>query len=162
MVLVGETLTPEIRVIDNQGGLLREISWTPAERDPKETMEDVLAAALEDAGPQSARRIRQEFAAVPVPEGVPVFKTFMVDAGGFIWVRPYEPLRDAPTLGGYHPRTNAGGVWWVFSWEGERVGSIEVPSGLEPYQITLDALVGIRRDPAFGVEHVQVHRLYRR
>jgi hypothetical protein len=54
-----------------------------------------------------------------------------------------------------------GGLWWILSLEGETVGSIEGLPDLEIYQITADAVVGVRKDP-LGVESVHVHRLKRR
>ena len=41
------------------------------------------------------------------------------------------------------------------------MGSVELPSELEPHQITSDAVVGIVRDE-LGVESVRVHSLERR
>ena len=60
-------------------------------------------------------------------------------------------------LGGY---CGPGGNWLVISPEGAEVGWLEMPEGLEPVQITSDAVVGIYRDE-LGVESVRVHSLSR-
>ncbi len=70
------------------------------------------------------------------------------------------PLLHAAALGGLQS-VGPGGDWMIFSPEGVQVGSIELPSDLEPYHITSDAVVGIVRDE-LGVESVQVHSLARR
>ena len=49
----------------------------------------------------------------------------------------------------------------IFSPEGVQVGSIELPSELEPHHITSDAVVGIAR-VELGVESVRVYALTRR
>ncbi len=91
--------------------------------------------------------LRKRLDAAPQPEEMPYFTDILVDDSGFLWVRPYEPARDATVVGG-RPDVhvvNAGGEWQVFDSDGTYVRSIRVPDDLAPYQITSTALVGISR-----------------
>ncbi len=159
---VGETLTPAIKVMPADGSPAREIAWQADPSPPRDALRMVLSLALQAADPGEKQRVRERLEAAPLPSRVPVFSAFLVDDLGFLWVRPYEVERDAYALGGpLYSQGAPGGEWWVYSAEGVRLGSIGLPHGLEPYQITTDAVVGIRRDEV-GLEYVQVHRLGRR
>ena len=103
---------------------------------------------------------RQNLEGFPVRDPFPVFGGFIVDDEQFLWVRPYEPLVHSPAFGGL-AGAGPGGEWLIFSPQGVQVGSVELPSELEPHQITSDAVVGIVRDE-LGVESVRVHALARR
>lgn len=159
---VGETLTPVIEVVDGTGRSENVITWVPDEVSPTDALREVVRLAVERADPNRREMIRKRLDAAPTPDRVPAFSTFLVDDQGFVWVRPYEVGRDAAALGGpLYGEGPTGGVWWVFTSEGEKLGSIEFPPDLEPSHITADAVVGVRRDE-LGLEYVQVHRLHRR
>ncbi len=160
---MGETLTPAIQVVDESGAVKREIRWEPEPQPaPGRALQEVIRAAVEQAGPDRAESARKRLEAAPVPEAVPLFSTFLVDDLGFVWVRPYVVERDAAALGGpLYAAIPPGGLWWIFSADGERLGSVAIPSDLEPQEITASAVVGIRRDE-LGLEYVQVHRVQRR
>lgn len=164
---VGETLTPRIRVLDPSGAPRRELSWDPgASPDIEATVRRVIDTAVARAprGQEEATRTRYE--AAPMPERLSVWWDFLVDAEGFVWIRPWEPLRHAVALGGLGQTSyllgasGQGGRWTILSPEGERVGEIALPADLNPVWIGEDALVGLRRDP-LGVESVHVYRLVR-
>jgi hypothetical protein len=156
---VAETLTPTIQVFDPTGTLNSELAWLPeAGPTPREVFEVVMDSAVARAGPDRAALTRQHIEAAGVPAQLSAFWTFIVDDEGFIWVRPYDPLRHAFALGfGVGP----GGQWTILSPEGIEVGSVQVPADIEPVQITTTAVVGIVRD-SLGVESVRVHALDRR
>lgn len=96
------------------------------------------------------------------PDEVPLFADAMVDELGFIWVLPFDPAHHSPALGGRvgDSRAASGGRWVVLTPDGEEAGTVEIPEGLEPYQITEDEVLGIYRDQT-GVEFVAVHALRR-
>lgn len=158
-VYVGEGMSPVIRVFDAGGAFERQIAWTPAPApDPGETFRLVVDTAVARAAPEGQSAVRRRLEAAPAPVQVPVFVTFLVDELGFLWIRPYEPLRHAMAFGG---RVGPGGEWLILSPDGEQVGTVVMLSDLEPSQITRDAVVGIARDE-MDVESVRVHRLRRR
>lgn len=158
-VYVGETLTPLIRVVDAEGGALREIRWQPAQQpDPHAVLNEVIDSALARTPAAQTDWARRRFEAAPVPGALSIFWDVLVDELDFVWIRSYEPLRHAFALGG---RAGAGGAWRVFAPDGQEVGDIVMPADLEPVQITRDAVVGIARDD-LGVERIRVHELRRR
>lgn len=150
-VFVAETETARIEVMDFAGTVTRKIEWevdhsgTPAEalelvRDaPRNSFYEALIVDAE------------------VPERLSVFWDFLVDEPGFVWIRPYEPSKHALGVAG---REEGGGRWLILSPEGTEVGSVEMPEGLRPAQITTKAVVGIHVD-SLGVESVRVHDLHR-
>jgi hypothetical protein len=91
---------------------------------------------------------------------------YVVDSEGFLWIRPYEPVRHAAALGGLGTSSylfvgsGRGGRWSIVSPDGATVKDIELPAELSPVQITTDALVGVQRD-SLGVESVHVYRVVR-
>lgn len=86
-----------------------------------------------------------------VPSSPPALATFIVDATGRTWVRPYEvgPL-------------NPDGLveWTVFDRRGEAVATASIPRGLRPTDIGQAHILGVRRD-ALGMETVELWELYR-
>lgn len=167
-VYVGETQTPVLRVLEPDGSLHAELSWEPDAPPPiSAVLEEVIDVAVTRAPAGRAEVTRLRLETVPAPAQLSVWWDFLVDPEGFIWLRPFEPLRHAAALGGLGPGSylmgnNAqGGRWWILSSAGDKVGEIEIPSDLSPVQILGDALVGIRHD-SLGVESVHVHRLERR
>jgi hypothetical protein len=159
---VAETETPSIRIFESARTSSREITWAP---EPSPSPAQVLAAVVDSAVARSwpehraATRLRLEYP--PVPERLSVLWAFLVDDEGFIWVRPFEPLRHAAALGGLALASGGpGGVWTIVSPEGVEVGSVQVPDDLELIRITADDVIGVSRD-ALGVESVRVHPLRR-
>jgi hypothetical protein len=160
-VFIAESMEPLIRVVDSAGTVLREISWQP---DPSPGIDATLRAVIDSAVNYSMdgmfRSSREQLEAAPAPDRLSVAWGLIVDAEGFAWVRPYDPMRNAVALGGLRG-PGKGGAWLIFSPEGERVGEVTLPDELEPTQITTDAVAGIVRDE-LGVETVRVYPLTRR
>ena len=141
---------------------MNRITWEEDQVSPRAAHDEVVRLATERADPARRVSVRTRLVDSSIPDRVPAFSFFLVDDLGFVWVRPYEARRDAFALGGkLYWDSPPGGLWMVFTPGGERLDSIEMPAGLEPYEITSDAVVGIRRDE-LGVEYVDVHRLTRR
>lgn len=150
-VFVAETETPRIEVMDFAGTVTRTIEWVVDDPGaPAEALELVRDAPLNSF--YEALIVDAE-----VPERLSVFWDFLVDEAGFVWIRPYEPSRHALGVAG---REEAGGRWRILSTEGIEVGSVDMPEGLRPVQITTEAVVGIHVD-SLGVESVLVHDLHR-
>jgi hypothetical protein len=160
---VAESLTPRIQVFGETGTLDNEITWTPAPASSaSEAFRLVVDSAVAMSGSVPAAAMRQRLEAAPVPDKLSAFWAFLVDDEGFVWVRPYEPLRHAAALGGLSlPAGGPGGRWTIYSPDGVEAGTVRVPADLEPLRITADAVIGIARD-ALGVETVRLHALRRK
>lgn len=166
---VGETLTPVIRVFAPDGTLERELAWD-AEAAPQvtETVGAIIDSAAALVPPEQAEGRREQLGSIPLPERLSTWWEYIVDSEGFVWVRPYEPLRHAAALGGLSAPggyvlagRGGGGRWLILSPDGERIGEVDVPEGLRPVHIEGDRLLALRTDE-LGVEYVQVHRVVRR
>lgn len=83
-------------------------------------------------------------------EHFPAFAEIMSDAAGYLWVREYEPPKEA----GPAP------VWTVFSPEGRVLGFVETPAGLKIHQIGEDYVLG-HAEGDMDVEMIQVWPLVR-
>jgi hypothetical protein len=162
LLYLGQSLDPVIRILGGTGEVLGEIQWEPKPVSPRDALREVVDLAVMGAPVDQGPMIRKRMAEALLPDRVPSFSNLLVDDQGYLWVRTYEVRRDAAGL----PRSarrvaKAGGEWWIFTSKGERIGSIDLPHGLELHQITADAVVGVRRDEN-DLEYVQVHQLFRR
>ena len=161
-LFVGETLTPRIRTFDPAGLDGTAVSWTPGPVSPGKAIREVTRIAVDRAEPANRQRLRDRLSETPKPDVVPVFSSFLLDESGFIWIRPYEVARDAAVLGGaLYLERPAGGEWRVFHSNGEEVGSIAIPEGFAPSQVTSAEVLGVWKDE-FDVEYVRIHRVHRR
>lgn len=161
-------LAPEVRVTDADGELLRTLTWEPEEfLSREEALEAVREAA--DKNPDRIPATLDDLETFELwleEQGelgdVPVFSDLLVDEQGYVWVRLFDPARDARALSaplGYE-RMGPGGEWRVFSPEGEDAGTIPVPEGLVLEHIGDDAVVGSYRTDE-GVQEVRIHSLER-
>ena len=80
----------------------------------------------------------------------PAFAEIMSDAAGYLWVREYEPPKEA----GPAP------LWTVFSPAGRVLGFVETPAGLKIYEIGEDYVLG-HAEGELDVEMIQVWPLVR-
>lgn len=83
---------------------------------------------------------------MPLPRILPVFSRLLVDEVGWLWAEVYrfdvrQPVR-----------------WLVFNPAGEGLGSVDMPPGLEVWQIGRDFVLGVWEDE-LGVDYVRRHAL---
>jgi len=159
-IYAGETLSPSLEVFGADGSREGEVTWDPgASLSPEVAYEQVVEAVVSRADPKRAQGIRQRLDAFPRPDRVSVFWAAIIDEEGFLWIRPFDPIQHALELGMYH-RPGVGGEWIVLTPTGQRLGTVSMPSALEPSAISPDAVVGIQRDE-MDVESVCVYALAR-
>ena len=147
---VADNASYEIRVYAMTGQLTQVIrKESPAlevdAADVRRFEDSVLAAADSRARPQT----RVLLASFSPPPTYPAFEPdIRVDDDLNLWVRECARVGDRASR------------WSVFTAAGELLGTLEMPSGLDPMDIGSDYVLGLRRDE-LGVEYVQLHRLHR-
>lgn len=149
LVVVGTTHRYELKAFDSDGTLVRIVRREHVPRVPRPedimvspTLREELRAALE----ADLKNVRQS----ELAEFFPAFADIMSDEAGYLWVREFEPPKEA----GPAP------VWTVFDPDGRVLGFVQTPPGLEIYEIGEDYLLG-RAMGDMDVEMVQVWPLVR-
>ena len=139
----------ELKAYADDGTLVRIVRREHVARVPR--AEDILV----DPRLRPEWRIPMEAEMLRVPQSqleatFPAFAEIKSDPVGYLWVREYEPPKEA----GPAP------VWTVFSPEGRVLGFVETPPGLEIYEIGEDYLLG-HAEGELDVEMIQLWPLVR-
>jgi hypothetical protein len=92
-----------------------------------------------------ARQAGRFWAQIPLPETLPAYERFIVDADGYLWVKEY-------ILGEEEPR------WAVFDPEGRFLGLVDLPADGRVTQIGADYVLGVWRGE-LDVEQVRMYSL---
>lgn len=96
--------------------------------------------------PNRHRSIERWLAELEFPQTFPAYAALHTDADGRLWVQRY-------------PRPGEDGTEWaVFGTEGEWLGDVAMPVGLEVYEIGRDYVLGGWRDE-LGVNYVRRHEI---
>jgi hypothetical protein len=95
---------------------------------------------------ESRRSARQAFAEMEIPETMPAFTDFVVDAERNLWVREYRQPGEE------------GERWTVYDVEGRMLGTLSAPEQFRITDIGPDYVLGIWTDD-IDVEHVQLYPL---
>lgn len=156
----GETLNPEVQVLDASGTRTHAIRWEVPARSASAEFERAVTLAVERASPDRRERLHSTLRSMSVPQRVPAFAMFLVDSEGRIWVQDYRTERHSGVLGGLTRSGWSGGLWRVLEADGSQIGVVQMPPGFLPYQITDENVLGVRTD-SMGVEFVEAYRLGR-
>ena len=131
-----------------QDGTLTEVIRRNA--DPVRVSDSHLRIArermLEDASEERRQVLESTLLEMPVSEVFPAYSLVRGDDLGNVWVQEY------PIPGEESDR------WDVFNPDGELLGSVALPSGLDPKHIGSDFVAGVWRDD-LDIEHVQLYGL---
>ncbi len=123
------------------------------DREPRPVTDEVKAAhearLREETSPENEEWLRRRLS-VPYPTHLPAFEWLHADAEGNVWARHRRYGADDATA-------SAGAYEYiVFGADGRHLGTIELPAGLEVYQIGPDFVLGKVRDE-LGVDYVQLY-----
>ena len=150
---LGEDQGPEILEYDLSGRLRRVIRLAEAVVAPSPGDIDKLVEFQFDPHdlPDTSRERRSGITArayreMPLPKILPVFSRLLVDEVGWLWAELYRFDVRAPVR------------WLVFNPNGEGLGSVDMPSDLEIWQIGRDFVLGVWEDE-LDVEYVRRHAL---
>ncbi len=108
-------------------------------------LEQQLAAVANHSANFQAT-LRRDYADMTMPEFLPPYRTIQVDENGNLWVREYLVGDDAPDL------------WSVFDSTGVWLGTVELPQGLEVFEIGDDYVLG-RMEDELEVERIVIYSL---
>ncbi len=149
LVVITTTSRYELRVFTRDGVPARIVRRGHEPRAPNEAeieAEIQTKALIALPGSEPTRRPYR----ASVAEHYPAFASVMSDAVDHLWVREYEvPGEERP-----------GSLWTVFDAEGRVLGFVEMPEGLEIFEIGEDYILGKLQDE-LGIEYVQVWPLER-
>lgn len=143
-----------VTVRDGRGRVRDTLELPPSPHDPDEAWRALEERLRAEGDTSTLRRLRSS----PRMDETPGLGGLLADDRGRLWVKDYDPARDAKLAGG-HP-WGPGGVWWVVDPEGTVVARVEMPEELVPLDIRGDRVLGLARGP-LEVERIAVHRIRR-
>ena len=109
------------------------------------------SSRTDDPSPEDEERLRY-WLSVPYPAHLPAFEWLQADSEGNIWARQRRYGADDGMAGADMYES------FIFGADGRHLGMIELPAGLEIYQIGADFILGKVRD-ALDVDYVHLYRI---
>jgi hypothetical protein len=164
----GSTDHAEFRVYTRAAGLSTIVRWAEMPRPITQEDRRLYAARREwllKAFPPAGPVISPLEDYPDVPALKPIFRSFILDDAGNLWVRRYPAFlagrpdlfdRDVPMR--YTPPPGDPEVWNVFDAEGRWLGEVRTPADLVVKDIDRDRVIGVWKD-TLDVEHVRAYRL---
>ena len=137
-----------IHAYDASGRLRRIIRLDRAPRPVTAEVRAAHEARLRERTPPPNEEWLRRRLAVPYPDHLPAFEWLHADADGNVWARQRRYGADA---GGPYE-------FFVFGADGRHLGPIQLPAGLEVYQIGADFVLGKVRDD-LDVDYVHLYRI---
>lgn len=142
-LIVASTDRHEVRWYTPDGILRRIASW---DGEVRKLTSERYDEWLNGLTPERIEEIRDRHEGVPLPPRLPLVQSMLVDEAGNAWLEPFRLVPSEPN------------VWTVIGADGAWLGSVELPSGLRPYEIGEDYVIGLWRDE-LDVSYVHVHEL---
>jgi hypothetical protein len=144
----GDNESYELAVYTPDGVLERLIRRRQA---PRPVTDDALEALLKtrlDAISDPGRRqtMERSYREIPHPSTMPFYEAALLDDGGNLWVREFQPVPAASP------------AWTVFDTDGRMLGAVSLPDRFRPTQIGTDFVLGVWSDD-LDVQHVRMYRL---
>jgi hypothetical protein len=126
----------EIQVWSLDGTLQQR--WRRAALDlllsPEQTNALLAEEATDSQFGRSLRDFRRTIEEPPLPEMLPAYRRFLLDATGHLWVEHYRPLNRGPRL------------WSIFAPDGSWLGELEVPASFDITEVGEDYVLGVYSD----------------
>lgn len=141
--------TPEVRVHDRRGRMVRIIRWAaepaPITGSDRERFETTRRQLDERIGPGASARV-PSLSDFTLPATKPLYSELLVDDEGYLWVRKYPEDEETferaygPGFVAYDPE------WWLFAPSGQLLGSVTTPRRFVIKDIRNGMVVGLRLD----------------
>ncbi|MCH8937306.1 MAG: hypothetical protein IIB90_16445, partial [Gemmatimonadetes bacterium] len=102
---------------------------------------------MEAAGNETARRrLERWYLEMPLPDVMPMYSAFLLDADKNLWVEDYRPPSQGP-------------IWYtVFDSSGTVVARIAIPLGVDITDVGSDYVLAVWKDE-LDLEYVQLYDL---
>lgn len=154
-IFVSDGYGAELSVLDGRGERVGTIDFPPVDT----AGEDAWAAFEAELTRRGEGGLVERLAELPDKDRLPQVAGLLVDEGGLLWVKSYDPGSDALYLKeGHALRPTTGGTWRVIRRDGTVVARVPMPDGVAPLQIREDRILGLSRDE-LGVERIVVYGL---
>jgi len=141
--------TPEIRVYDRRGTLIRLIRWVaqpaPVTTSDRERYESVRLQLDERVRPGITAQV-PALTAYTLPDTKPLFAQLIVDDDGCLWVRQYPELEELLDRGYGAMFAQQDRAWWLFAPSGRLLGSVTMPPRFTIKDIRNGVMVGLLVD----------------
>ena len=132
-------------------GLIRHrMGDVPLTRADANRLEKETLSELDESEKRRAENIVRLFRDLPLPPLRPAFSKMLVDAEGNLWVAEWVSSFVSANRNPMH--------WRVFTPDGRLLADARLPSGLQPFEIGNNYVLGVSRDDD-GVEYVHVYTL---
>jgi hypothetical protein len=123
----------------------------------------MIDRVLGEMEPEARTAMEPRYAAMPAPATIPAYAPAMVSGmnrmlmggNGELWIGRFDPDTGFSTAPGGTPA-----VWTAFDPEGRVAGTIHMPEGFTPFELTPEGVLGVYRDE-YDVEYVQHVRVER-
>ena len=148
--LIAQTDRFELKLWGTDGRLSRVVRVAEPPRPLLEAeRQRVIEHEVAEADEEARARLRSTLEDVPMPDTLPAFSEVVHDASGHLWVRIFRlPYETGPE------------EWIVLEPSGQVRGRIDLPEGLNVYEIGEDYVLA-RATDELGVERVQMWPLRR-
>lgn len=156
-IYVAEGFDAQIKVLAPNGAIARTIPF-PWRSRPQQNPWDVVQAEVERRKDQlKLQNLRNASRADPFP----AIGAILADERANLWVKEYDPTRDALYLHAANALTIApGGTYRVLNRAGRLIATVRMPDSLLPLDLRGDRVLAVQRDE-FDVESVVVRTIVR-
>ena len=139
----------EIRAYTSDGTLARVVRRGHDLQSPTQAeVDNWIEERYADVPGERRERLLREMEGMTPVEFYPAFSSLQSDPLGYLWVQEYSPPSGDPSL------------WTVFDSQGRVQGFVEMPVGIEVYEIGIDHVLGKTTDE-LEVERVRLWPLDR-
>jgi hypothetical protein len=150
--------SPEVRVYDRGGQLVRIIRWKadpePLTEQDRSRYESVRLDLDERVRPGTTNQV-PTLADFRLPASKPIFSRLLVDDDGRLWVRKYPPGYEGFERAYGTAFADAEQAWWIFSPSGQLLGLGAMPRDVVIKDVRGGKVVGLRLDDD-DVPHIWV------
>ncbi len=161
LLYLGNGDTPEVRVYNQAGILIRIIRWetkpmplTQADHDSYERIRSELDERVGKGTKEDFPPLRE----FDLPTLKPVYNEFLVTEEGQLWVQEYPRIWEGFIRLFGNSLSEGASRWWVFSASGMLVGRVVIPKGVMVTDVRKGMILGVWSDSS-DIQHIRLLKL---